>query len=137
MHASPRCKTSFSWKESPQLPPENRRWWWFMWCTALAERLRGWCSAHAQSAMLAAFPCSTPPAGVAALSYPYTIIPVRVCCPWRMPSANPKLEKQASTEAVEPIRLAITVIEHKIRNLEKRKVRLYEYKKTGLIRRLP
>lgn len=40
-----------------------------------------------------------------------------------MPSANPKLEKQASTEAAEPIRQAITVIEHKIRNLEKRKVK--------------
>ena len=39
-----------------------------------------------------------------------------------MPSANPKLEKQASTEAVDPIRQAIIVIEHKIRNLEKRKV---------------
>lgn len=49
-------------------------------------------------------------------------IPVRVCCPWRMPSANPKLEKQASTEAFDPIRQAIIVIEHKIRNLEKRKV---------------
>lgn len=49
---------------------------------------------------------------------------VCVCCPWRMPSANPKLEKQASTETTEPIRQAIIVIEHKIRNLEKRKVRL-------------
>lgn len=39
-----------------------------------------------------------------------------------MPSANPKLEKQASTETVDPIRQAITVVEHKIRNLEKRKV---------------
>lgn len=48
--------------------------------------------------------------------------PVRICCPWRMPSANPKLEKQASTEAVDPIRQAVIVIEHKIRNLEKRKV---------------
>lgn len=45
-----------------------------------------------------------------------------------MPSANPKLEKQASTETVEPIRQAITVIEHKIRNLEKRKVKLESYK---------
>lgn len=41
-----------------------------------------------------------------------------------MPSANPKLEKQASTETAEPIRQAIVVIEHKIRNLEKRKVSL-------------
>lgn len=39
-----------------------------------------------------------------------------------MPSANPKLEKQASTETAEPLRQAIVVIEHKIRNLEKRKV---------------
>lgn len=39
-----------------------------------------------------------------------------------MPSANPKLEKQASTETVDPIRQAIIVVEHKIRNLEKRKV---------------
>lgn len=39
-----------------------------------------------------------------------------------MPSANPKLEKQASTETADPIRQAIVVIEHKIRNLEKRKV---------------
>jgi caprin-1 len=40
-----------------------------------------------------------------------------------MPSAaTAKLEKQASTEAVEPIRQAIIVLEHKIRNLEKRKV---------------
>ncbi|XP_012255816.2 caprin homolog [Athalia rosae] len=45
-----------------------------------------------------------------------------------MPSANPKLEKQASTEAVEPIRQAIIVIEHKIRNLEKRKGKLESYK---------
>ncbi|XP_034934962.1 caprin homolog [Chelonus insularis] len=45
-----------------------------------------------------------------------------------MPSANPKLEKQASTEATEPIRQAITVIEHKIRNLEKRKGRLESLK---------
>ncbi|XP_076176688.1 caprin family member [Ptiloglossa arizonensis] len=45
-----------------------------------------------------------------------------------MPSANPKLEKQASTETVEPIRQAIIVIEHKIRNLEKRKVKLESYR---------
>ncbi|XP_046393979.1 caprin-1-like isoform X4 [Ischnura elegans] len=45
-----------------------------------------------------------------------------------MPSASAKLEKQASTEAVDPLRQAITVIEHKIRNLEKRKVKLESYK---------
>ncbi|KAF7987416.1 hypothetical protein HCN44_003178 [Aphidius gifuensis] len=51
-----------------------------------------------------------------------------------MPSANPKLEKQASTEANDPIRQAIIVIEHKIRNLEKRKGKLESYRdiqKTG------
>ncbi|XP_053974649.1 caprin homolog [Hylaeus anthracinus] len=45
-----------------------------------------------------------------------------------MPSANPKLEKQASTETVDPIRQAIIVVEHKIRNLEKRKVKLESYR---------
>ncbi|XP_015123600.1 caprin homolog [Diachasma alloeum] len=45
-----------------------------------------------------------------------------------MPSANPKLEKQASTEATDPIRQAIIVIEHKIRNLEKRKGKLEGYR---------
>ncbi|XP_015593430.1 caprin homolog [Cephus cinctus] len=45
-----------------------------------------------------------------------------------MPSANPKLEKQASTEAVDPIRQAIIVLEHKIRNLEKRKGKLETYR---------
>lgn len=45
-----------------------------------------------------------------------------------MPSANPKLEKQASTETVDPIRQAIIVIEHKIRNLEKRKGKLESYR---------
>ncbi|KYN15307.1 Caprin like protein [Trachymyrmex cornetzi] len=45
-----------------------------------------------------------------------------------MPSANPKLEKQASTETVDPLRQAIVVIEHKIRNLEKRKGRLESYR---------
>ena len=45
-----------------------------------------------------------------------------------MPSANPKLEKQASTETVEPLRQAIIVIEHKIRNLEKRKGKLESYR---------
>lgn len=60
------------------------------------------------------FLCNHPPA-----SSPVAHIPVRVCCPWRMPSANPK----QATEAEDPIRQAIKVIEHKIRNLEKRKVR--------------
>ncbi|OAD57644.1 Caprin like protein [Eufriesea mexicana] len=45
-----------------------------------------------------------------------------------MPSANPKLEKQASTETVDPIRQATVVIEHKIRNLEKRKGKLESYR---------
>ncbi|KAL6444445.1 hypothetical protein ACFW04_001945 [Cataglyphis niger] len=45
-----------------------------------------------------------------------------------MPSANPKLEKQASTETVEPLRQVIIVIEHKIRNLEKRKGKLESYR---------
>ncbi|XP_043266516.1 caprin homolog [Venturia canescens] len=41
-----------------------------------------------------------------------------------MPSANPK----QATEAEDPIRQAIKVIEHKIRNLEKRKTKLETYK---------
>ncbi|XP_014213219.1 caprin homolog isoform X2 [Copidosoma floridanum] len=46
-----------------------------------------------------------------------------------MPSVNAnKLEKQASTEAVDPIRQAIIVVEHKIRNLEKRKGKLEQYR---------
>lgn len=48
------------------------------------------------------------------------------CCQWRMPSAaNAKSEKPASSEAMDnsPIRQIMTIIEHKIRNLEKRKVR--------------
>jgi len=46
-----------------------------------------------------------------------------------MPSAaTAKLEKQASTEAVEPIRQAIVIIEHKIRNLEKRKRKIESYR---------
>lgn len=50
---------------------------------------------------------------------------VSCCCPSgvRMPSASSaKLVKQASTEAPDPLRQGIIVIEHKIRNLEKRKV---------------
>lgn len=46
-----------------------------------------------------------------------------------MPSAAAaKLEKQASTEAVEPIKQAIVIIEHKIRNLEKRKRKIESYR---------
>ncbi|XP_012224442.1 caprin homolog [Linepithema humile] len=45
-----------------------------------------------------------------------------------MPSVNHKLEKQASTETVDPLRQVIVVIEHKIRNLEKRKGRLESYR---------
>ncbi|PSN46062.1 hypothetical protein C0J52_07679 [Blattella germanica] len=46
-----------------------------------------------------------------------------------MPSAaTSKLEKQASTEAFDPIRQAITVVEHKIRNLEKRKKKIEIYR---------
>lgn len=46
-----------------------------------------------------------------------------------MPSAaTAKLEKQASTEAVDPIRQAIVIIEHKIRNLEKRKRKIESYR---------
>lgn len=53
-----------------------------------------------------------------------------------MPSANPKLEKQASTETADsPIRQVIVVIEHKIRNLEKRKVRKAERRPHAKTRR--
>ncbi|KAK7862622.1 hypothetical protein R5R35_005658 [Gryllus longicercus] len=46
-----------------------------------------------------------------------------------MPSAAAaKLEKQASTEAVDPIKQAIVIIEHKIRNLEKRKRKIESYR---------
>ncbi|CAB3379596.1 Hypothetical predicted protein [Cloeon dipterum] len=45
-----------------------------------------------------------------------------------MPSASAKLEKQTSTEVVEPLKLVLTMIEHKKRNLEKRKVKLEAYK---------
>nr|CAD7434480.1 unnamed protein product [Timema monikensis] len=45
-----------------------------------------------------------------------------------MPSASTaKLEKQASTEAVDPLRQAIVVIDHKIRNLVKRKRKIEQY----------
>uniref|UniRef100_A0A1B6CGS7 Caprin-1 dimerization domain-containing protein n=1 Tax=Clastoptera arizonana TaxID=38151 RepID=A0A1B6CGS7_9HEMI len=46
-----------------------------------------------------------------------------------MPAASSaKLEKQASTEALEPLKQGIVIIEHKIRNLEKRKLKLDTYK---------
>ncbi|XP_049956966.1 caprin homolog isoform X2 [Schistocerca serialis cubense] len=46
-----------------------------------------------------------------------------------MPSAaTAKLEKQASTEAVDPIKQVIIVVEHKIRNLEKRKRKIESYR---------
>lgn len=46
-----------------------------------------------------------------------------------MPSASTvKVAKEASTEAVEPLRQALVIIEHKIRNLEKRKGRLDGYR---------
>jgi hypothetical protein len=39
-----------------------------------------------------------------------------------MPSASAKLEKQVSLEAMEPLKQVLIFIEHKKRNLEKRKV---------------
>ncbi|XP_021916689.1 caprin homolog isoform X2 [Zootermopsis nevadensis] len=46
-----------------------------------------------------------------------------------MPSAaTAKLEKQASTEAVDSFRQAIIILEHKIRNLEKRKRKIESYR---------
>lgn len=39
-----------------------------------------------------------------------------------MPSASAKLEKQASLEVPEALKQALTVVEKKVRNLEKRKV---------------
>lgn len=48
-----------------------------------------------------------------------------------MPSASSaKLVKQASTEAPDPLRQGIIIIEHKIRNLEKRKGKLDGYRAT-------
>ncbi|XP_063231087.1 caprin homolog isoform X2 [Bacillus rossius redtenbacheri] len=45
-----------------------------------------------------------------------------------MPSAaNAKLEKQVSTETSDPFRQAFTAVEHKIRNLEKRKKKIELY----------
>lgn len=45
----------------------------------------------------------------------------------RMPIADAKVEKQTSPEAAEPIKQAIIIIEHKVRNLEKRKVQFMIY----------
>lgn len=39
-----------------------------------------------------------------------------------MPSASAKLEKQTSTETSEPVKQVLTIVEKKVRNLEKRKV---------------
>lgn len=77
---------------------------------------------NVQPAILSSHLPPPSPRDLVQLGYHSESQPVRVCCPWRMPSANPKLEKQASTETVDPLRQAIVVIEHKIRNLEKRKV---------------
>ncbi|XP_022252867.1 caprin-1-like [Limulus polyphemus] len=43
-----------------------------------------------------------------------------------MPSASAKLEKQASIEASDPVKQIVTVLEKKVRNLEKRKVNAIE-----------
>ncbi|KAL0268408.1 UNVERIFIED_CONTAM: hypothetical protein PYX00_010366 [Menopon gallinae] len=47
-----------------------------------------------------------------------------------MPSASSKSEKPASSEAVDPLRQAIVVLEHRRRNLEKRKTKLDSYKES-------
>lgn len=39
-----------------------------------------------------------------------------------MPSASAKLEKQTSTETCDPVKQVLTIVEKKVRNLEKRKV---------------
>lgn len=39
-----------------------------------------------------------------------------------MPSASAKLEKQTSTETSDPVKQVLTIVEKKVRNLEKRKV---------------
>lgn len=39
-----------------------------------------------------------------------------------MPSASAKLEKQTSTETYDPVKQVLTIVEKKVRNLEKRKV---------------
>lgn len=45
-----------------------------------------------------------------------------------MPSAFAKLEKQTSTEVPDPVKQVLTVVEKKVRNLEKRKGKLDAYK---------
>ncbi|XP_076316594.1 uncharacterized protein LOC143228957 isoform X1 [Tachypleus tridentatus] len=45
-----------------------------------------------------------------------------------MPSASAKLEKQASVEASDPVKQIVTVLEKKVRNLEKRKGKLDGYR---------
>lgn len=47
---------------------------------------------------------------------------IQVVAVRRMPSASAKLEKQVSLEAMEPLKQVLIFIEHKKRNLEKRKV---------------
>ncbi|GFU12595.1 caprin-1 [Nephila pilipes] len=46
-----------------------------------------------------------------------------------MPSASTKLEKQTSMEAFDPIKQIVTIVEKKIRNLEKRKGKLDTYRR--------
>ncbi|KFM67239.1 Caprin-1, partial [Stegodyphus mimosarum] len=45
-----------------------------------------------------------------------------------MPSAAAKVEKVASSEANDPLKLVVNMLEKKMRNLEKRKVKLDNYK---------
>ncbi|XP_054719925.1 caprin-1-like isoform X2 [Uloborus diversus] len=45
-----------------------------------------------------------------------------------MPSASAKLEKQTSTETFDPVKQVLTIVEKKVRNLEKRKGKLDAYR---------
>lgn len=45
-----------------------------------------------------------------------------------MPSASAKLEKQTSTETFDPVKQVLTIVEKKVRNLEKRKGKLDSYR---------
>ncbi|KAG8192498.1 hypothetical protein JTE90_018022 [Oedothorax gibbosus] len=45
-----------------------------------------------------------------------------------MPSASAKLEKQMSTETYDPMKQIVTIVEKKVRNLEKRKGKLDSYR---------
>ncbi|XP_035233301.1 caprin-1-like isoform X2 [Stegodyphus dumicola] len=45
-----------------------------------------------------------------------------------MPSASAKLEKQVSTDALDPMKQVLTIVEKKVRNLEKRKGKLDSYR---------